>query len=191
MNEEKALKEGILNRHRLSFVLIAAMLTAMAAGMGWGIRGQYGHESGAMIAGTLASLTLVMLFVPQAPSLAAARAAAMMTVAIGIGGTMTYGQTVGLTHDPSMVGNWEALTWGMFGLSIKGGIWIGFGGVFLGMGLGGKRYSPLEMVLLLLALIGLLYVGLWLINLLTIWQTVVCLVFIFQAVGIFIPTSWT
>ncbi len=29
----------------------ALILSAMAAGMGWGIRGQYGHESGAMIAG--------------------------------------------------------------------------------------------------------------------------------------------
>ncbi len=30
-----------------------------------GIRGQYGHESGAMIAGALTSLTLVMLFIPR------------------------------------------------------------------------------------------------------------------------------
>ncbi len=149
---------------QLSFVLIATLLTGMAAGMGWGIRGQYGHESGAMIAGTLASLTLVMLFVPHAMSLGAARAAAMMTVAIGIGGTMTYGQTVGLTHDQNLVGNWEALRWGMLGLSIKGGIWIGFAGIFLGMGLGGKRYQPLEILLLLLAMIGLLYLGMWFLN---------------------------
>lgn len=145
-------------------LLLAMLLTAMAAGMGWGIRGQYGHESGAMIAGTLASLTLVMLFVPHASSLVAARAAAMMTVAIGIGGTMTYGQTVGLTHDRELVGNWEALRWGMLGLMIKGGIWISFGGVFLGMGLGGKRYRPFEMLVVFMAMIGLLYLGLWLIN---------------------------
>ena len=164
MSEERVSNEDGQLQSRLMFALIAAILAAMAAGMGWGIRGQYGHESGAMIAGTLASLTLIMLFVPQAPSLAAARAAAMMTVAIGIGGTMTYGQTVGLTHDQNLAGNWEALSWGMLGLFIKGGIWIGFGGVFLGMGLGGKRYSPLEMLILMFALIGLLYLGLWLIN---------------------------
>lgn len=152
------------NTSRASFVLTASLLTAMAAGMGWGIRGQYGHESGAMIAGTLASLTLIMLFVPFAMSLGAARAAAMMTVGIGIGGTMTYGQTVGLTHDQDMVGNWEALRWGMLGLSIKGGLWIGFAGAFLGMGMGGVRYRPIEMLFLLLTLIGLIYLGLWCLN---------------------------
>lgn len=152
-----------MHPQRVNLILVM-LLTSMAAGMGWGIRGQYGHESGAMIAGALTSLTLVMLFIPHASSLVAARAAAMMTVAIGIGGTMTYGQTVGLTHDPELVGNWEALRWGMLGLMIKGGIWISFAGAFLGMGLGGKRYQPLEMLIVFIAMIGLLYLGLWLIN---------------------------
>ena len=40
----------------------AMLLTAMAGGMGWGIRGQYGHETGAMIAGVLVASVLVMLF---------------------------------------------------------------------------------------------------------------------------------
>jgi hypothetical protein len=53
---------------------------------------------------------------------------------------MTYGQTIGLTQDPALVGNYAALRWGLLGLAIKGGIWIGFAGVFLGMGLGGVRY---------------------------------------------------
>ena len=145
-------------------VLVTMLLVSMAAGMGWGIRGQYGHESGAMIAGTLASLTIVLLFIPNANSLFAARAAAMMTVGIGIGGTMTYGQTVGLTHDRDLVGNWEALRWGLIGLFVKGGIWISFAGAFLGMGLSGKSYRPLEMLLVMSGLIGLLFVGLWLLN---------------------------
>jgi hypothetical protein len=41
-------------------VLGAIVCTAMAAGMGWGIRGQYGHETDAMIAGALTSLVLVL-----------------------------------------------------------------------------------------------------------------------------------
>jgi hypothetical protein len=144
--------------------LVALLLVSLAAGMGWGIRGQYGHESGAMIAGTLASLTIVLLFIPNANSLFAARAAAMMTVGIGIGGTMTYGQTIGLTQDRDLVGNWEALRWGLIGLFIKGGIWISFAGAFLGMGLSGKSYRPLEMLLVMSGLIGLLFMGLWLLN---------------------------
>lgn len=145
-------------------VLGAIALTAMAAGMGWGIRGQFGHETGAMIAGTLASLVIVLCFVPHVHSLTAARAAAMMTVGIGIGGTMTYGQTVGLTHDRDLVGNWEALWWGLLGLSIKGGLWIGLAGAFLGMGLSGKRYRALEVLALMLFLVGLVFVGIWVFN---------------------------
>lgn len=140
------------------------VLAAMAGGMGWGIRGQYGHESGAMIAGLLVSLVLVFLFCPNAASLPAARAVAWCTVAIGFGGSMTYGQTVGLTHDGPLIGNWDALRWGLFGLAVKGGIWIGFAGVFLGIGLGGVRYRALELLALMAVLVGLFFLGVQLLN---------------------------
>lgn len=140
------------------------LLGAMAGGLGWGIRGQYGHETGAMIAGLLVSLTLTLLFCKRANALAVARAVAWCTVGIGFGGSMTYGQTIGLTQNAPVVGNWEALRWGMLGLAIKGGLWIGFGSAFLGMGLGGKRYSPIEMLLVMIGLLLLSLVGIWLFN---------------------------
>lgn len=148
----------------IPLLILSVVLTALAAGTGWGIRGQYGHETGAMIAGTLASLTLVLLFVPRSRSLNGIRAAAMMAIAIGVGGSMTYGQTVGLTHDQDVVGNFDAWKWGMLGLALKGGVWIGFGGLFLGMGLGGKRYHPFEIALMLLVGVGLWYVGIRLLH---------------------------
>ena len=140
------------------------LLGALAGGMGWGIRGQYGHETGAMIAGLLVSLLLVLLFCPRAASLPAARAIAWCTVAIGFGGSMTYGQTIGLTQDAALIGNWAALGWGMLGLAVKGGIWIGFAGLFLGMGLGGIRYRARELLLLMGALIGLFLAGIYVLN---------------------------
>ncbi|NQT15135.1 MAG: hypothetical protein HQ582_20425 [Planctomycetes bacterium] len=145
-------------------LLGAVVLTAMAGGLGWGIRGQYGHESGAMIAGLLVGFTLVLLFLPRATSLQAARSVALIALGISFGGSMTYGQTVGLTHDAALVGNWSALRWGLLGLFIKGGIWIAFAGLFLGMGLGGKRYRPWEMTGLLLGMVVLLLVGMWTVN---------------------------
>jgi hypothetical protein len=146
---------------RLSTTLL---LTAAAGGMGWGIRGQYGHETGAMMAGLLVALVIGLLFCARQSSLFTARMAALTAVGIGFGGSMTYGQTVGLTHDVELNGNWAALRWGLLGLALKGGIWIGFAGVLLGMGLGGKRYRALEILLLFIVLIGLCFLGLYLLN---------------------------
>ncbi|GIT38711.1 MAG: hypothetical protein Ct9H300mP7_6320 [Verrucomicrobiota bacterium] len=39
---------------------------------------------------------------------------------MGFGGSITYGQTIGLTHDGPLIGNWASLRWGMLGLAIKG-----------------------------------------------------------------------
>lgn len=140
------------------------VFAALAGGMGWGIRGQYGHETGAMIAGLLVALVLTLLLCPRAEALPVARAVAWCTIAMGFGGSMTYGQTVGLTHDAALVGNWAALGWGMLGLAIKGAIWIGFAGAFLGLGLGGVRYRPREMLLVMLGLLGLCALGIWALN---------------------------
>ena len=145
-------------------LLSALLFPALAGGLAWGIRGQYGHESGAMLAGLLVSLVLTLLYCPAAPSLFAFRAVAWCTIAMGIGGSETYGQTIGLTQDAPLIGHWDALAWGMLGLAIKGGLWIGFAGTLLGMGLGGKRYHHGELPLVLLAMIGLSLVGIWLFN---------------------------
>ena len=135
------------------------LFAAMAGGMAWGVRGQYGHETGAMMAGLLVSLVLVCLFCRNAPSLWTARVVALCTVAMGFGGTMTYGQTLGLTQNPDMIGNWAGLRWGLLGCAVKGGVWIGFAGVFLGMGLGGVRYRARDLLVMMFMLIGLYYIG--------------------------------
>lgn len=141
------------------------MLAGAAAGaMGWGIRGQYGHETGAMIAGLLVSLVVVLGLRPGARTLPAFRAVALGAVGVGFGGAMTYGQTLGLTHDATLVGNWSALRWGLLGVGIKGALWIGFFGALLGMGLGGVRYRSRELLVLMLALVGVAWLGTWLLN---------------------------
>ena len=75
---------------------------------------------------------------------------------------MTYGQTVGLTHDVPLIGNWSSLCWGMIGLAMKGGVQIGFVGFFFGLGLGGKRYRPVEILLLCTSMLTVLVIG-WLV----------------------------
>ncbi len=143
---------------------VVLLMSAMAGALGWGIRGQFGHETGAMIAGVLVGLTLVLLFCARLPALASLRAAALFTLGISIGGSMTYGQTIGLTQDAALIGNWGALRRGLFGLCVKGGIWIGFAGAFLGMGLSATRYRPLELSLLVIVMVFLAFAGLTVLN---------------------------
>ena len=143
---------------------LAAALGALAGGLGWGIRGQYGHETGAMIAGVLVGFTLALLFGSGRTSLGSARVVALFALGISFGGSMTYGQTIGLTQNAVLVGNWAAPRWGLLGLFIKGGLWIGFGGALLGMGLSRQRYRAVELALLLVAMAALLFVGVWAFN---------------------------
>jgi hypothetical protein len=138
--------------------------SALAGGMGWGIRGQYGHETGAMIAGLLVGLVLVLKFRPAASPLGAMRAAALCAAGIGFGGAMTYGQTIGLTQNPELIGNWAALGWGMLGLGIKGALWIGFAGTFLGIGLGGIKYRTAEIACMMGGMLALMLFGMWALN---------------------------
>ena len=128
-----------LNPSRVGPVL-TMLLAGMAGGMAWGIRGQYGHQTGAMIAGVLVGFTVIVLLGRHLSSLTAARSVAMFALGVSVGGSMTYGQTVGLTHDGVFVGNNEAYQWGMLGLAIKGGVWISFGAAMFGMTLSGKQY---------------------------------------------------
>lgn len=144
--------------------ILSMLLPGMAGAMAWGIRGQYGHETGAMIAGVLIGFTIVLLHGRRLPPLVAARAVAMFALGISIGGCMTYGQTVGLTHDTPLVGNAAAYWWGMLGLAIKGGIWFSFGGAMFGMALGGKEHRPAELALLFVAMMAALFAGMWLLN---------------------------
>ena len=116
------------------------------------------------IAGVLVSLVLVVRLAPTAALLPAARAAALGTIAMGFGGSITYGQTIGLTQNGPVIGNVSALAWGMLGLAVKGGLWIGFAGLFLGLGLGRRRFGWLEMAAIAAAGVAIFFLGVWLIN---------------------------
>lgn len=138
---------------------LVVILAVMAGGMGWGIRGQYGHETGAMIAGVLVGCVLVLMFCSKSPSLFAARAVAIFALGVSIGGSMTYGQTLGLTQNAELIGNFEALRWGLLGVFVKGAIWIGLATAFFAMTLSETRYRPVELALLLMVMVFLQAAG--------------------------------
>ena len=77
---------------------------------------------------------------------------------------MTYRPTLGLTQDFPLIGNFASLRWGLIGTFIKGSIWIGFFGLFFGIGLSGKKYSLFDILLILFVSIFFLYLGLFILN---------------------------
>lgn len=100
------------------------LLPALAMCLGWGLRGYIGGGPlGAMIPGAMTALLLCLLL--RIEDAAAARIAAFGAIAVGFGGEMTYGQTVGFVSQP------ETFLWGWLGLGVKGAVWGLLGGAVL------------------------------------------------------------
>ena len=130
---------------------------AIAMLLGWGLRGFIGGGPfGAMIPGAMVAISISLLL--DLPPAVAAMFAVFSVVGIGLGGEMTYGQTLGFLRHP------ETVWWGTIGTTVKGGVWGLLGGIIMGLGLLYHRV-PKKVIIytLLLLLLGML-IGFKLIN---------------------------
>ncbi len=150
-------------RKSLSFLFVAIITTGMAAGLDWGVRWPLDRVPVIKFPGVLAALSLVMFFAPRASALTAARAAAMMVIALSFGCFINHGSTLRLFASEKIT-EVNLNAWGFIGLFLKGALWIGFGGAFLGMGLSGKRYKISEVFFITLGLLILWHLGVLLLN---------------------------
>ncbi len=140
-------------------------LTTLAASYGWGMRGcMIGGEKGAMLPGAYIGL----LFARFSGSaiirenfwiFAAAGALGMF-----FGGTETYGQTLGFIVNKKPPVNYAK---GMQGVILKGALWFGVFGAFLGMSLTamtGEIYKPSDIIVLCALIIPLRLLGILIFN---------------------------
>jgi hypothetical protein len=105
------------------------VLAGLAMSVGWGFRGDYGHEAGAMVPGALLGLAIC---ISSGRADWWRRAAIMgMAGAIGwaFGGQMSYAKITGYTAGSSLL---DAF-YGYACLFLIGGLWAGVGAAILGM----------------------------------------------------------
>ncbi len=119
--------------------LLRWLLPAVAMSVGWGFRGDYGHEAGAMVPGALVALAICLAsgredWWERAPLLA-------LLGAIGwaFGGQMSYGKIIGYTAHSFF----PDVAYGYGCLLLIGALWGGIGGGILAQGLTRPR-SELE-----------------------------------------------
>ncbi len=125
--------------------------------LGWGLRGHIGGGPfGAMIPGAMVALAISILlgFRPGFTSLIVV----FGIVGVGLGGEMTYGQTLGFLRNP------ETMWWGNLATTIKGAVWGLGAGAILGLGLIHKRIPRKTILIALIVLLIGILIGFKLIN---------------------------
>jgi hypothetical protein len=106
-------------------------LAALAMSVGWGFRGDYGHEAGAMVPGAL--LGLAISLTSRRPDWQSRGVTLAFLGAIGwaFGGQMSYGKVIGYTLHSSF----PDVHYGYYSLFLIGGLWGGIGAGILAQGL--------------------------------------------------------
>jgi hypothetical protein len=100
------------------------LLTGLSLSIGWGIRGNFGHEYGAMIPGCLAAIALCLLSGREDWRERVPYFAAFGALGWAFGGSMSYMQVIAYTHS----GHLPSQIYGFYCLFIIGFLWAAMGG---------------------------------------------------------------
>jgi len=100
------------------------VLTALSLSLGWGIRGNFGHEYGAMIPGVLAALAAVLSSGRVDWHRGIVYFAMFGALGWSFGGSMSYMQVVAYTHS----GHSPSVLYGFACLFVIGFLWAALGG---------------------------------------------------------------
>ncbi len=103
---------------------LAVLFVALALSIGWGVRGNWGHEHGAMIPGALAAMAAVLVSGRDDWQRRIALFAFFGAVGWSFGGSISYMQVIAYTHS----GHRESVAYGFACLSLIGFLWAAMGG---------------------------------------------------------------
>ncbi|HEV3078852.1 MAG TPA: hypothetical protein VGY66_03710 [Gemmataceae bacterium] len=107
------------------------VLCALAMSVGWGFRGDYGHEWGAMVPGALLGLSVCLTSGREDWWKRASLLAMLGAIGWAFGGKMSYAKITGYTAHTSF----PDVAYGYACLFAIGALWAGIGAAVLGLGI--------------------------------------------------------
>ena len=122
--------------------VVRALFVAVAVGLAWGIRGDFGHLLGAMYPGAILMLALAYVSGQESALRALPALAMACALGIGLGGNMSYG----LLHGYAQADTFKNYSYGFIALFLEGGAWGVFGGAFIGLLLERERANWIDWV---------------------------------------------
>lgn len=100
------------------------LICALSLSIGWGIRGNFGHEAGAMMPGALTALAVTLLSGRKDWQARAVYFAAFGALGWSFGGSISYMRVIAYTHS----GHSPSVIYGFACLWIVGFLWASVGG---------------------------------------------------------------
>jgi len=134
---------------------LGLLLAGLSLSIGWGIRGNLGHETGAMIPGVLAAIAVCVLSNREDWRARVGYFALLGGLGWALGGSMSYMQVIAYAHS----GHAPSQYYGFFALFVIGFLWAALGGAGTALPAILDRRSlldffrPLTVVLALLAVL--------------------------------------
>ncbi len=135
----------------------AVVVGALVMGMGWGIHGAYGNNTGALLPGALFGLAIAVCSGREDWYRRAAVIGMVGALAWGMAGLSRHGLRLGETLDPTPSNSFA----GYAALFLVGGIWGGLGGGIFGLALTQSRSLLNQIILPLLSIQVLWYTLKW------------------------------
>ena len=151
----------------------AVFLVALSLSIGWGIRGNFGHESGAMIAGVLASVAACLVSGREDWRRQVVFFAFFGGLGWGFGGSISYMYPISFGGSEQ----WQTCIYGFFTTFFEGLLWAGLGGMGTALAavMGRERVNGFMVpALFVLAFMGVgsLFVQPWLEQVIVVPETV-------------------
>ncbi len=136
------------SKHSLGVYFFFPAITML---LGWGLRGTIGGGPiGALIPGAMVALALCLLLGRRE---SAGLIVCLGALGIGMGGHVTYGQTIGLSRFD------DTYWWGSLGMATKGAVWGLMGGGILGLAFVRDKFTNRQIMFAMIAMVAGCYVG--------------------------------